>query len=271
VTSNDRETRWASEAAFFDAKAQEALKNLKPIEPRTMLRYSEWKRRRVAKEFLFRVLGPLAGKNVLDVGCGDGLFSVQLAKVGASVVGMDISPEAIAVSRRRAEIDGVGDKTTFVCGPIEAATVSGAQFDVVVGIAILHHVIADLEDLVPRLVSFAKPGGQVAFIEPVNRFEPLRRFRRLIPIAGDYTPDERPLEQAELAIVQRHVPDLIIRSYNLLGRLVPFVLRGEFYEHATGPKRLMVESIWLTDYAALSLPFIDRLGGTAVLFGHRPA
>ena len=267
--SNDRETRWASEAAFFDAKAEEASKSLTPIDPLTMLRYSQWKRRRVSKEYLFRIIGPLVGKKVLDVGCGDGLLSVQMANLGADVVGIDISPESIEVSRRRAEIDGVSEKAKFVCGPIEAATILGAQFDLVVGIAILHHVIADLETLVPRLVSFAKPGGQIAFVEPVNLFEPLRQLRRFVPIKGDYTPDERPLEPAELAVVRQHIPDLTIRSYNLLGRLVPFVLRGEFYEHSTGPKRMLVEGIWLTDYAVLSLPFFNRLGGTAVLSGHR--
>ncbi|HVB34918.1 MAG TPA: glycosyltransferase [Patescibacteria group bacterium] len=58
---------------------------------------------------LFRSLGPLSGKEILDVGCGEAELSTQLARLGASVTGVDISPELVEVARQRAVADGVRD------------------------------------------------------------------------------------------------------------------------------------------------------------------
>src|SRR4051794_15900382 len=52
-------------------------------------------------------LKPLAGKNALDVGCGAGLLAEPLARLGASVTGVDASPELIAAARNHAERQGL--------------------------------------------------------------------------------------------------------------------------------------------------------------------
>ena len=54
-------------------------------------------RRRFNKEFRFMLMGDLRGKAVLDVGCGDGLNAVMLARLGARVTGVDVSPRAVAL------------------------------------------------------------------------------------------------------------------------------------------------------------------------------
>ncbi|MEO0731116.1 MAG: bifunctional 2-polyprenyl-6-hydroxyphenol methylase/3-demethylubiquinol 3-O-methyltransferase UbiG, partial [Pseudomonadota bacterium] len=51
-------------------------------------------------------LRPLTGKTVLDVGCGGGLVSEPLARLGGSVTGIDLGEENIAVARRHAEMAG---------------------------------------------------------------------------------------------------------------------------------------------------------------------
>jgi len=263
------EERWGQEAAFFDRQAARVGDMALPIDPLAFRRYTRpAPRRRFNKEFRFRVLGNLAGRRVLDVGCGDGLNMTMFAKMGADVTGIDVSPGALDVAHRRAEVNGVADSVRLVCSPIETADLPDASFDVVWGDGILHHVLDELEPTVRRLVRWVKDDGLIVFSEPVNLFEPLRRLRRLVPVHTDATPGERPLVASELEIVRRYVPDLRLRHYMLLGRLDRFVLVNFNYERSSAIRRAIVNAIDLLDYGLLSLPLIDRLAGACVLYGH---
>jgi 2-polyprenyl-3-methyl-5-hydroxy-6-metoxy-1,4-benzoquinol methylase len=263
------EERWEQEAAFFDRQAARVGDMALPIDPLAFRRYTRpAPRRRFNKEFRFRVLGNLAGRRVLDVGCGDGLNMTMFAKMGADVTGIDVSPGALDVAHRRAEVNGVADSVRLVCSPIETADLPDASFDVVWGDGILHHVLDELEPTVRRLVRWVKDDGLIVFSEPVNLFEPLRRLRRLVPVHTDATPGERPLVASELEIVRRYVPDLRLRHYMLLGRLDRFVLVNFNYERSSAIRRAIVNAIDLLDYGLLSLPLIDRLAGACVLYGH---
>src|ERR1700681_2946603 len=102
------QARWEEEAAFFDRVAEQQAHQVLPIDTLALERYgASCPRRRFNKEFRFRVLGDLRGKAVLDVGCGDGSNSVLLAKLGALVTGIDLSPKSIELARRKAEISHV--------------------------------------------------------------------------------------------------------------------------------------------------------------------
>ena len=262
------EERWEQEAAFFDRQAARVEDMALPIDPLAFRRYTRPAlRRRFNKEFRFRLLGNLAGRRVLDVGCGDGLNMTTFARMGADVTGIDVSPGALDVAHRRAEVNGVADSVRLVCSPIETADLPDASFDVVWGDGILHHVLDELEPTVRRLVRWVKDDGLIVFSEPVNLFEPLRRLRRLVPVHTDATPGERPLVGSELEIVRRYVPDLRLRHYMLLGRLDRFVLVNFNYERSSAIRRAIVNAIDLLDYGLLSLPLIDRLAGACVLYG----
>lgn len=218
-------------------------------------------------EFRFRVLRPLAGKTLLDVGCGDGLNAMLFAKMGTHVTGLDISPGAIDVARRRAELNGVSERTNFICAPAELADLAPNSFDIVWGDAILHHVLGDLELVLQHLTRACKPTGLLIFSEPVNRANAIRRLRALIPVHTDATPDERPLIKAELDLLQRYIPNLRSRHYGLFGRLDQFILTRYNYERSSSLRRAIVNAIDSVDYALLSLPIINRLGSTCVLYG----
>jgi SAM-dependent methyltransferase len=74
----------------------------------TLQRYAAGSpRRRFNKEFRFRLVQDLKGKQVLDLGCGDGTNSVLLAQRGASVIGVDLSQKSIALANERARINRV--------------------------------------------------------------------------------------------------------------------------------------------------------------------
>lgn len=112
MASSLEKKRWEQEAEFFDREALHAMQHLEPVGARTLERYGVLRRRRFIKEFRFRVMGALAGMQVLEIGCGDGINAMNFAKLGATVTGIDISTGAIALARMRAEINGVSDRCT---------------------------------------------------------------------------------------------------------------------------------------------------------------
>lgn len=262
---------WEREAAFFDAQAERHGEQLRPIDPLALARYSSPSlRRRFAREFRLRSTGPLVGRSVLDVGCGEGGDTILLARLGAArVVGVDLSARAIELARRRAALDGVSDRVDFVNAPVETAALGDGAFDVVWCNSILHHVTDDLDRVMRNLVRWARPGGLLSFCEPVARSRSLRRLRLLLPIrAGDATPDERPLEERDLTIVRRHVPDLSLRHFGMLGRIDSFVLTRWNYERSSPLRRGVVSLTNAIDWMLLSLPLLDRLGSLSVMWGH---
>jgi len=64
-----------------------------------------------------------------------------LAKLGARVTGLDVSPAAIELARQRARVNGVSERTQFVCAPLDAADLPESFFDVIWIDQVLHHVL----------------------------------------------------------------------------------------------------------------------------------
>jgi 2-polyprenyl-3-methyl-5-hydroxy-6-metoxy-1,4-benzoquinol methylase len=267
-TAKARDVRWKEEAHFFDTWADRVEDRQLEMDPLAWQRYSRPNlRRRFNKEFRLRVLGNLAGKRVLDLGCGDGLNVVTLAKLGANVTGLDVSQGAIRVARRRAELTGVSDRVQLICSPIETADIAPDTFDIVWGEGILHHVLAELELVVQHLTRWTKPGGLLIFSEPLNLNQTLRGIRERIPVVTEKTPDERPLVPSELDLLRRYIPNLTIRHFNLLGRLDAFILTSFNYERSSAVRRAAVNVTSAVDYLLLSIPGMKNLGGAGVLYG----
>lgn len=99
---------------------------------------------------------PLAGRTVLDVGCGGGLLSEPLARMGAAVTGIDASVPAIDVARDHAVRSGLS--IHYRACPIEALAADGAQFDIVCALEIVEHV-ADQRAFCQALAAVLNPGG----------------------------------------------------------------------------------------------------------------
>jgi 2-polyprenyl-3-methyl-5-hydroxy-6-metoxy-1,4-benzoquinol methylase len=257
--------KWEVEAKFFNAVA-EGHGPVRPMDPLALRRYTSPLRRRFAREFRIRSLGPLAGKRVLDVGCGEGGDSVLLAKLGAAqVTGVDLSERAVIAARERSLINGVGDRVDFVCAPVETANIEHDSYDIVWCNAILHHLTDNLELVMRRLAAWAAPDGLISLAEPTAFNRPLRRLRELVPLAsGAHTPDERPLEPRDFAIIEKYLSGMQMRHFSLLGRIDQFVLTRFNYEHSSLPRKAVVNLTALADWLLLSLPGIENLGSVTI-------
>ncbi|MGO9005395.1 MAG: bifunctional 2-polyprenyl-6-hydroxyphenol methylase/3-demethylubiquinol 3-O-methyltransferase UbiG [Beijerinckiaceae bacterium] len=99
---------------------------------------------------------PFAGLEMLDIGCGGGLFSEPLARLGAQMTAIDPAPHNIEVARRHAEKSGLGidyEQTTA-----EALAATGRTFDVVLCMEVIEHV-RDVKNFVAVAASLVRPQG----------------------------------------------------------------------------------------------------------------
>jgi 2-polyprenyl-6-hydroxyphenyl methylase/3-demethylubiquinone-9 3-methyltransferase len=110
--------------------------------------------------------GSLAGRDVVDVGCGGGLLAEAMARKGAHVTGLDLAPELLKVAELHALGEGV--KVTYRLESAEdhASTHTG-RYDVVTCMEMLEHV-PDPAQVVSSLATLVRPGGHV-FVSTLNR------------------------------------------------------------------------------------------------------
>jgi 2-polyprenyl-6-hydroxyphenyl methylase/3-demethylubiquinone-9 3-methyltransferase len=110
-------------------------------------------------------LDSLAGLRVLDIGCGGGILSEPLARLGARVVGADPSESNIAVAKHHAERAGLA--IDYRADAAEALSQSGETFDVVLAMEVVEHV-ADLGLFVELAAGLVAPGG-LLLVATLNR------------------------------------------------------------------------------------------------------
>jgi SAM-dependent methyltransferase len=119
-------------------------------------------RRRNSDPVLWRMLGPVTGRRVLDAGCGTGYLSRQLARAGAKVIGVDVAPAMVAIAQGKAREQGL-DIDHRVASISELAGIAEASVDALVS----NYVLMDAPDLEGAGHSIARvlaPGGIAVLI-----------------------------------------------------------------------------------------------------------
>jgi SAM-dependent methyltransferase len=109
------------------------------------------------------LIGDLPDKHVLDVGCGAGEWAVRFALQGAIVEAIDISPEMVAATKRRAALLGVADKINAHVMSAAHLEYADGTFDVAHGQDIVHHL--DPGSFGAEVARVLKVGGRAVFRE----------------------------------------------------------------------------------------------------------
>eukprot|EP00752_Nemacystus_decipiens_P009331 g8339.t1 len=110
---------------------------------------------------------PLAGLRALDVGCGGGLLSESLARLGAKVFGVDPSPENVAVASAHAKGDPLTRTIRYEATTAEELESRGEQFDLVASLEVIEHV-ENPADFVSSLANLTRAGGMLT-MSTINR------------------------------------------------------------------------------------------------------
>ncbi|MDF3035812.1 MAG: ubiG [Paucimonas sp.] len=109
---------------------------------------------------------PLAGKTVVDIGCGGGILAESMARKGADVTGIDLSEKALKVADLHSLESGVRVRYELISAEDLAAREPG-HYDVVTCMEMLEHV-PDPAAVVSACAALAKPGGRI-FFSTINR------------------------------------------------------------------------------------------------------
>jgi len=223
------------------------------------------------KEYLFKQLwrrGAFSGgKRVLDFGCGEGNVTTELAKLGCHATGIDVSGELVALARRRARLDGVSDSVKLLVGDISAAQ---GPFDFVICNEVLHHV--SIPEVFPRLMAVLKPGGTVAIAEPIAFSPALQAIRDRVPVEKDASPDERQLNEEDIAFVRRWLVDVETAYFNLFARFDRFFPNTNKIDKGHLATKTAVIAIHSVDRAMVAfLPSLRKFYGQIVIVGTRGA
>jgi 2-polyprenyl-6-hydroxyphenyl methylase / 3-demethylubiquinone-9 3-methyltransferase len=174
-------------------------------------------------DYIKQQSGDLNQKNVLDVGCGGGILSESLAKLGANVTAIDLADEALVVAKSHAEQNGL--TINYQHQTVEQhANQHPAQYDVITCMEMLEHV-PDPFSIINACAELLKPGGQL-YLSTINRNNKAKLLliygaeyiARLVPKGThDFNRFIRPselmdwVEQANLV-----VKDIIGMEYHLL-------------------------------------------------------
>jgi 2-polyprenyl-3-methyl-5-hydroxy-6-metoxy-1,4-benzoquinol methylase len=106
------------------------------------------------------------GTAVLDVGCGVGRWSRILARRGAVVTGVDLSPTMVDEARRRIEAEGLGSRCRFQQHDLASLDL-GRTFGLVLGVTVLQHIVdrGRLRAAVERIAQHLERGGRCVLVE----------------------------------------------------------------------------------------------------------
>jgi SAM-dependent methyltransferase len=153
----------------------------------TPLGYASWRAttlgsitERLERTVVLDLAGPLEGRNVLDVGCGDGAYALAAARAGAHVTGLDRSEAALAAARARAGSEGL--TVDLQVGDAGALPFPADRFDVVLAVTVLCFVEKPAQ-AVAEMARVLRPSG-VLVLGELGRWSAWAAWRRLRSLVG---------------------------------------------------------------------------------------
>jgi len=191
---------------------------------------------------------------VLELGCGTGEFTKRLADTGAEIVGIDISPDLLALAQKK--LSG-RENVRFEIADMETLeNLPENHFTAIVGNSVLHHV--DYAACLKVSLSKLAPGGKIIFSEP-NMMNPQIAVQKNIPfikkLAGD-SPDETAFFRRRLAGELKEIgyKNILVENFDFLHPSMPDFLVG-----AIGKPLLWLEKI----------PLIKEFSGSLLIYAEK--
>ncbi len=136
---------------------------------------------RLEKELVFSLLTVKSGEMALDVGCGTGNYTIELAKRGLKVTGIDSSEEMMAWAREKAGKDGLN--IPFQVADAQMLPFLDNSFDLIVSNGLLCF-LKEPEKTLMEMNRVLKPGGRLV-VGVLNRWSPWALFRRIKGVFKD--------------------------------------------------------------------------------------
>lgn len=190
--STTYETRRSEVQAYFDRTAFEAWARLTSDAPVSRIRATVRAGRERMRATLLDALGPgLRGMRILDAGCGTGALAIELARRGAQVLAVDLSPQLIDLARRRAPDDLGEGSVLWVAGDMLDPTFG--HFDHVVGMdSLIHYEAQDMALALARLAVRTRLSLRLTFAPRNPALALMHLAGRMLP-RGDRAPSIVPV------------------------------------------------------------------------------
>lgn len=207
------------EQEFHDARIEEADTARQKVDKYYVLM------QRARDEYTQMAIAYGRDHDLLDYGCFNGDAAFVWSSEGARTTGIDISPAAVDIARKRAAerkhtMEQERDVRFEVMNAEEMDFPSGS-FDVAAGTGILHHL--DLHRGAAELARVLRADGHALFIEPMGHNPAINLYRKLTP--GLRSEDEHPLRMRDLDVFAQYFHSVDVRFYNLF-TFLSLPLRG---------------------------------------------
>lgn len=215
---------------------------------------------RTKRVFELMDLAQLAGKTILDVGCGNGQYSVFFAMLGARVSGIDITPVGVEMGRKTAAANGVADRCRFSVQNAAKLDFADGEFDIVLLHEVLHHTVK-YPGVKAEILRVMKPGGLLVCAEGLYG-NPLVQMGRNVTMRGEEAKGDVVINLGDLEGFAEGFSSHRIELMSLL-----FMGKRVFQSKlGFAPVRWFLYLVKKTDDVLLAVfPFLRKYCGEAVL------
>jgi SAM-dependent methyltransferase len=211
------------ESEFYDREAADYLQGFREADLRREVEDFEVEVNTPASlapvlkiRYAFSLLGDLHGKRVLEPGCGMGVVSCVLGRLGAQVTGIDVSAGMIDLARRNVALHQLDGQVDHRVMSAESLEFPDESFDLVFGFVCRHHLQPTLAAREFRRV--LRPGGRAIFVDPIQGSRFLARARARVPVECLESPGGGSLSPEDIREVGRHFDRVAVKHFECFAR-----------------------------------------------------